>query len=356
MSMSDSATLVVILATVGVTVLGTLLAQNLSSGERKVDYRIDHLHAPDQPVFERSMGHLLGPPLVAGNRVTSLLNGDQIFPANARRDPAAPQDDHLRDLHLLVGHDRDASSPMRLAERATRRRQGPRAAGLGRQREDGRAHAARSMKEAGVEVEKYHPLRWYNLRGINNRTHRKLLVVDGRVGFTGGVGIADEWLGQCPGPPSTGATRISGSKAPPSRRCRPPSWTTGSRPTREVLHGEDYFPAARRRRATRSAQVFRSSPRGRQRERAADVPAVDRGGRDGASGSPAPTSCRTTCPSQTLVDAREARRAGRDHRAGPDTSTRQIVAPGLPVALGRRCWRRASRSTSTSRRCTTAKS
>jgi cardiolipin synthase len=47
------------------------------------------------------------------------------------------------------------------------------------------------LKEAGAEVERYHPIRWYSITRINNRTHRKLLVVDGRIGFTGGVGIAD---------------------------------------------------------------------------------------------------------------------------------------------------------------------
>ena len=53
----------------------------------------------------------------------------------------------------------------------------------------------RAMRDAGVEVEKYRSLRWYNLDRINNRTHRKLLIVDGKVGFTGGVGIADKWDG-----------------------------------------------------------------------------------------------------------------------------------------------------------------
>ena len=38
---------------------------------------------------------------------------------------------------------------------------------------------------------------WYTLHKLNNRTHRKILVVDGRVGFTGGVGIAEEWTGNC---------------------------------------------------------------------------------------------------------------------------------------------------------------
>jgi cardiolipin synthase A/B len=48
------------------------------------------------------------------------------------------------------------------------------------------------MEEAGARVERYRPLRWYHLSRLNHRTHRKILVVDGRVGFTGGVGIADQ--------------------------------------------------------------------------------------------------------------------------------------------------------------------
>jgi cardiolipin synthase A/B len=56
------------------------------------------------------------------------------------------------------------------------------------------------MKEAGVTLHRYRPLHWYNLGRMNNRTHRKLLVVDGRIGFTGGVGIADVWQGDAQGP------------------------------------------------------------------------------------------------------------------------------------------------------------
>ena len=57
-----------------------------------------------------------------------------------------------------------------------------------------------SMRTAGVEIEKYHPPKWYTLSKLNNRTHRKLLVVDGKIGFTGGVGIADEWDGNAQDP------------------------------------------------------------------------------------------------------------------------------------------------------------
>jgi cardiolipin synthase len=56
------------------------------------------------------------------------------------------------------------------------------------------------MTSAGVHVERYHPLHWYHLGRINNRTHRKLLIVDGRIGFTGGVGIADNWDGDADSP------------------------------------------------------------------------------------------------------------------------------------------------------------
>jgi phosphatidylserine/phosphatidylglycerophosphate/cardiolipin synthase-like enzyme len=58
----------------------------------------------------------------------------------------------------------------------------------------------RLMTDGGVELERYHPVRWYTLGKLNNRTHRKLLVVDGTVGFTGGVGIAPEWTGHAQDP------------------------------------------------------------------------------------------------------------------------------------------------------------
>lgn len=50
------------------------------------------------------------------------------------------------------------------------------------------------LREAGANVERYQPIRWYTLPRINNRTHRELVIVDGEVGFIGGAGIADHWL------------------------------------------------------------------------------------------------------------------------------------------------------------------
>jgi cardiolipin synthase len=53
---------------------------------------------------------------------------------------------------------------------------------------------ARRLREAGCRLEFYQPLTWYRLHRLNNRTHRELVIVDGRVAFTGGAGVADWWL------------------------------------------------------------------------------------------------------------------------------------------------------------------
>jgi cardiolipin synthase len=97
------------------------------------------------------------------------------------------------------------------------------------------------MKQAGVEVERYHHLRWYNVGRINNRTHRKVLVVDGQVGFTGGVGIADQWRGHAQDPQHWRDThfQIEGPVVGQMQAAFLDNWikTTG-----KVLHGDDYFP------------------------------------------------------------------------------------------------------------------
>jgi cardiolipin synthase len=52
---------------------------------------------------------------------------------------------------------------------------------------------AARLKEAGCRLERYQPLKWYRLHRVNNRTHRELLIVDGRLAFIGGAGVADWW-------------------------------------------------------------------------------------------------------------------------------------------------------------------
>jgi cardiolipin synthase len=139
------------------------------------------------------MGQLLGPAIVPGNRVTALQNGDEIFPAMLEAIRGAHASINFETYIYWSGEVGQEFSDA-LCERAQ--------AGvkvhvlldwLGANKIDEKYLLA--MKAAGVEVERFHPLLWYNLSRLNNRTHRKLLVVDGRIGFTGGVGIADTWSG-----------------------------------------------------------------------------------------------------------------------------------------------------------------
>ena len=64
-----------------VTLVIVLVIANLSSGEKKIEHKIDRLYASHDPQFLRSMGLLLGPPVIGGNRFEVLVNGDAIFPS-----------------------------------------------------------------------------------------------------------------------------------------------------------------------------------------------------------------------------------------------------------------------------------
>ena len=94
-------TLALILVTILFTVGVTLLFLNLSAGEKNIKYEIRTSYSVKDPQFLHVMGQLLGPPLVDGNRITGLLNGDEIFPALSNRHSQGPKDDLLRNLHLL---------------------------------------------------------------------------------------------------------------------------------------------------------------------------------------------------------------------------------------------------------------
>ena len=111
-----------------------------------------------------------------------------------------------------------------------------------------------------MRVERYRPLHWYNLGRMNNRTHRKLLVVDGRVAFTGGVGIADHWQGDAEDPDHWRDMhfRIEGPVVAQFQAAFNDNWikTTG-----EVLERRRSFPAAGPR-GGQDAHLFISSPAG----------------------------------------------------------------------------------------------
>jgi cardiolipin synthase len=156
--------------------------------------KVRHLFGVSDPQFRREMSVMLGPSITSGNRVTALHNGDEIFPAMLEVIRGASVSVTFETYVYWSGEiGREFADA--LSERA---RAGVPVhvvldwAGSVQMDDD----ALVQMEEAGARVERYRPLRWYHLSRLNHRTHRKILVVDGRVGFTGGVGIADQWKGR----------------------------------------------------------------------------------------------------------------------------------------------------------------
>lgn len=225
------------------------------SGEKQIRYELTHRFAVADPQFVRSMGQLLGPAIVPGNRVTSLQNGDRIFPAMLKAIRGA-QESITFETYIYWSGDIGRQFSDALCERA---RAGVKVHvlldWLGTGKIDGSFLTA--MKDAGVEVERYHPLRWFNWSRMNNRTHRKLLVVDGRIGFTGGVGIADAWSGKgdTAGHWRDSHYQIEGPVVAQMQAAFGDNWI---KTRAQVLFGSAYYPELAQIGRSR-AQVFKSS-------------------------------------------------------------------------------------------------
>jgi cardiolipin synthase len=224
-------------------------------------YKIESKYGVDDPQFSCTMGHLLGPPLVHGNDIQAFRNGDRIFPAMLA-DIAAARRSVTFETFIYWKGDVGKRFTDALCERAC--------AGVsvhllidavGSDKMD--KGYLRRMRAAGCEVEIYNPLRWFDLTSaarLNSRTHRKLLIVDGKVGYTGGVGIADEWLGDAQDPAHWRDTqyRLTGPAVADLQSAFLDHWIESSG---AVLHGDAYFPPLERA-GDKYAQVFQSGPGG----------------------------------------------------------------------------------------------
>jgi cardiolipin synthase len=206
--------------------------------------------------FENSLGSLLGGTLVPGNRITTLRDGDEIFPAMLAGIGSARRTITFESFVFYHG-DVPAQFAAALAERA---RAGVKvkvildANGAKKSR---RYH--RDLRDAGVDLVIYHRALWPDIRRYNHRTHRKLLVIDGTVGFIGGVGIADEWKGRASKPDEWRDLhyRVEGPVVAQLQGAFNDNWFKSRK---EILHGPEYFPPLRSAGSAR-AGVFFSSPR-----------------------------------------------------------------------------------------------
>ena len=248
----------VIAATVFLTLIAVLIAANFTSGEKDVSRELPRLYATHDPQFRRAIGSLLGPALVGGNRVQELLNGDQIFPDMLQAIRSARHSITF-ETYIYWSGDIGREFADALSERAK--------AGikvhvlldwLGSAKIDD--SFLDEMRASGVEIRKFHKPNWYNLGRLNNRTHRKLLVVDGKTGFTGGVGIAPKWTGNGQDAEHWRDShfRVEGPVVAQMQAVFMENWL---KVTGQVMHGEAYFPAMQAMGDT-DAQVFSSSPSG----------------------------------------------------------------------------------------------
>jgi len=249
---------VLVAASVVATLVCVFIISNLIGGEKKIERRVERLYALEDPRFARELGVLLGPAFVGGNRITTLRNGDEIFPAMLAAIRGASTSINF-ETYIYWSGDIGRSFADALAERA---RKGIKTHVLldwvGSAKVDQKL--LDDMAAAGVQIRKFHPPHWSRLGKLNNRTHRKLLILDGRIAFTGGVGIAPQWTGNAQDPDHWRDThfQVEGPVAAQMQATFLDNWI---KVTGQVLHGPDYFPALPET-GQAAAQMFSSSPSG----------------------------------------------------------------------------------------------
>jgi len=251
-------TVVTIVITLLTAALVATLAINLATAEKRLLYRPRRLYTSRDADFRRALGVLLGPPLVAGNEVTTLINGEQIFPAMLAAINAAEVSITFETFVF-----RDEIGKLFCQALA-------RAAGRGV-----RVHVlldwlgSRAMspatlgaiRDAGADVELYHAPSWFHLGRLNNRTHRKIMVIDGKSGFTGGVGFGHEWADNREYPKDWRESHymVRGPVVAQMQAVFVDNWIKA---TGRVLHGAEYFPTQLAVQGDMDAQMFGSSPVG----------------------------------------------------------------------------------------------
>ncbi|MEY2557741.1 MAG: cardiolipin synthase [Verrucomicrobiota bacterium] len=191
-----------------------------------------------------------------GNSIVTLVNGDQIFPAMLKAIRGAQRS---IDFETYVFWDGDIAKQFSeaLAERAQAGVKVNAILDAQGTSKMGSENLSR-LTSAGVNIEKYHSILWWDIRRFNNRSHRKLLIIDGRIAFVGGVGIANEWTGNAQSPEHwrDNHYQVTGPVVAQLQGIFMENWlkTRGV-----VLHGPEYFPPLAET-GSYLAQGFKSSP------------------------------------------------------------------------------------------------
>jgi cardiolipin synthase len=165
----------------------------LTPTEFPPQYGLDHEFAVDDEEFRATMTGATGVPFLPGNRLDVLNNGDEFYPAMLDAIAHAHESITIEAYIYWAG----SIGQEFAAALAARARAGVRvkilldAVGSTSIGEE----ILKTLESGPCQLAWYNPLRWYAISRYNHRTHRKSLIVDGRIAFTGGAGIADHWRG-----------------------------------------------------------------------------------------------------------------------------------------------------------------
>ena len=202
-------------------------------------FGLDHEFSIESPEFVGTVAGASGSPFLGGNRLELLNNGDAFYPAMLTAIKAAERSITIEAYIYWAGEigglfagalaeRAKAGCPVKILLDAIG------SATIGPEILD-------TLEAGGCQIAWYNPIRWYTLGRFNNRTHRKSLIVDGQVAFTGGAGIADHWRGNARGPDEWRdmQIRLEGPAVVPLQTGFAHNWqqTTG-----ELLSGDAYYP------------------------------------------------------------------------------------------------------------------
>ncbi|MCO6392858.1 cardiolipin synthase B [Aliihoeflea aestuarii] len=217
----------------------SIVIVNLVPPRTQVQEPIPHVAAVSDPEFLRTMHSVFEGDVQPGHTIQTLVNGDEIFPPMLQAIREAKVSVNFA-TYIYWSGEIAREFATALAEKS---REGVPVRVLidfvGSIPFD--EDIIEIMTEAGVAFERFRPIRWYTLDRINYRTHRKLLIVDGRVGFTGGVGIGDKWLGDARNPEEwrDNHYRVEGPAVADMQAAFAENWIEA---TGELLQGDAFYP------------------------------------------------------------------------------------------------------------------
>jgi cardiolipin synthase A/B len=191
-------TVVVTLIVVAAAVFGYITASVNAEADREAAIVSVPNVSVDAEAFMRALAGSASADIIGGNRITLLKNGIEIFPALLDAIASAKHSVHFSTFIYSAGHipiqfaDAFSAAAKRGVEvRMVFDKSGSKSVS---------PELMDQMRKAGCKIKWFRPIQWYSWAKYNHRTHRKLLIIDGTIAFTGGVGIADEWNGNADSP------------------------------------------------------------------------------------------------------------------------------------------------------------